>query len=307
MNLKEIEYFVKIAEELNVTRAAEKLFITPSALNQQLLNLEKDLETPLFFRTRGNWSLTEAGEIYLAAAREILKLKNDTYHKLQDIIQAKKGTLSIGIPPERGSKMFTHVYPIFHKEYPNIVIKVVEKSVKKQQELISKGELDLGFMTLRDIQKTEDEYIDICPEELVLVIPKSHPLCEKGKDNERGYPELDISLLKDEPFALMNRESTIFEHVDLIFRQAGIVPNILFETSRANTIVDIVAAGMCCGIIPNHDSISHRDEIAFFSLPDHPSWKIMASYKRGSYLSKPARRFIDLAIDYWKHSLEQIL
>lgn len=303
MNLKEIEYFVKIAEEKNVTRAAEKLFITPSALNQQLLNLERDLETPLFFRARGGWTLTEAGEIYLAAAREMLKLKSDTYHKLQDVIQAKKGTLSIGIPPERGSKMFTHVYPIFHAEYPHIVIKVVEKSVKKQQQLISKGELDLGFMTLRNIQKTEDEYIDICSEELVLILPKSHPLCEKASIGTGRYPELDISLLKDEPFALMHRESTIFEHVELIFRQAGIIPNILFETSRANTIIDIVVAGMCCGIIPDHDSLLHRDEIAFFSLPDHPSWKIMASYKKGSYLSKPARRFIELAIEYWKNSL----
>lgn len=305
MNLKEIEYFVKIAEEKNVTRAAEKLFITPSALNQQLLNLERDLETPLFFRARGGWTLTEAGEIYLAAAREMLKLKSDTYHKLQDVIQAKKGTLSIGIPPERGSKMFTHVYPVFHAEYPHIVIKVVEKSVKKQQQLISKGELDLGFMTLRNIQKTEDEYIDICFEELVLILPKSHPLCEKASIGTGHYPELDISLLKDEPFALMHRESTIFEHVELIFRQAGIIPNILFETSRANTIIDIVAAGMCCGIIPDHDSLSHRDEIAFFLLPDHPSWKIMASYKKGSYLSKPARRFIELAVEYWKNSLNR--
>lgn len=305
MNLKEIEYFVKIAEEKNVTRAAEKLFITPSALNQQLLNLERDLETPLFFRARGGWTLTKAGEIYLAAAREMLKLKNDTYHKLQDVIQTKKGTLSIGIPPERGSKMFTHVYPIFHTEYPHIVIKVVEKSVKSQQQLIAKGELDLGFMTLRNIQKTEDEYIDICPEELVLILPKLHPLCKKASIGTGHYPELDISLLKDEPFALMHRESTIFEHVELIFRQAGIIPNILFETSRANTIIDMVAAGMCCGIIPDHDNLAHRDEIAFFSLPDHPTWKIMASYKKGSYLSKPARRFIELADEYWKHSLNR--
>ena len=62
MNLKEIEYIVKIAEERNVTRAAEKLFITPSALNQQLLHLERDIGTPLFNRSRTGWTPTEAGE-----------------------------------------------------------------------------------------------------------------------------------------------------------------------------------------------------------------------------------------------------
>ena len=90
MNLKEIEYIVKIAEERNVTRAAKKLFLTPSALNQQLLHLEREIGTPLFFRSRTGWSPTEAGEVYLSAAREMLRLKRETYHRLQDITDAKK-------------------------------------------------------------------------------------------------------------------------------------------------------------------------------------------------------------------------
>ena len=64
MDTKQIEYILKIAEENNITKAAEKLFITQSALNQQLLKLEKELGTPLFHRSRTNWRLTEAGEIY---------------------------------------------------------------------------------------------------------------------------------------------------------------------------------------------------------------------------------------------------
>ena len=104
MNLKEIEYIVKIAEERNVTRAAKKLFLTPSALNQQLLHLEREIGTPLFFRSRTGWSPTEAGEVYLSAAREMLRLKRETYHRLQDITDAKKGSLSIGFPPERGAQ-----------------------------------------------------------------------------------------------------------------------------------------------------------------------------------------------------------
>lgn len=74
MDLKQLEYIVKIADEKNVSRAAEKLFISQSALNQQLLKLEKDLGAPLFFRTRNNWQLTEVGEIYVRTAREILGL-----------------------------------------------------------------------------------------------------------------------------------------------------------------------------------------------------------------------------------------
>ena len=69
MDTKQIEYILKIAEENNITKAAEKLFITQSALNQQLLKLEKELGTPLFHRSRANWRLTEAGEIYIEGAK----------------------------------------------------------------------------------------------------------------------------------------------------------------------------------------------------------------------------------------------
>ena len=67
MDLKQIEYILKIAEEQNITRAAEKLFMTQSALNQQLLKLEKELGTPLFYRSRTSCRPTPAGEIYIEA------------------------------------------------------------------------------------------------------------------------------------------------------------------------------------------------------------------------------------------------
>ena len=80
MNLKEIEYILKIDEEKNVTHAAEKLFLTPSALNQQLLRLEQEIGAPLFNRIRNGWTRTEAGEIYLNGAREIMRIKKCLRH-----------------------------------------------------------------------------------------------------------------------------------------------------------------------------------------------------------------------------------
>ena len=78
MDTKQIEYILKIAEENNITKAAGKLFITQSALNQQLIKLEKELGTPLFHRSSTNWHLTEAGEIYGKNAKQMLQIKTDT-------------------------------------------------------------------------------------------------------------------------------------------------------------------------------------------------------------------------------------
>ena len=127
MDTKQIEYILKIAEENNITKAADKLYITQSALNQQLLKLEKELGTPLFHRSRVNWRPTEAGEVYLRNARQILRLKKDTYNQISDIAATRRGRLSIGFTPGRGINMFTSIYPAFRQTYPDIVVEPVEK------------------------------------------------------------------------------------------------------------------------------------------------------------------------------------
>ena len=99
MDLKQIEYIVTIAEERNITRAAEKLFLTQSGLNQQLLKLERSLGTPLFYRSHGDCRPTEAGEIYLETAREMLRMRREAFNRIHDIVESKKGSLSVGFTP----------------------------------------------------------------------------------------------------------------------------------------------------------------------------------------------------------------
>lgn len=300
MNLKEIEYIVTIAEEQNLTRAAEKLFITPSALTQQLNHLEREIGAPLFYRSRTGWIPTHAGEIYLKSAKEMLRLKRETYKQLQDIVTARTGSLSVGFPPERGSSMFTSVYPAFHRFYPNIIINVREISVHRQQQMIADGELDIGFMTLCEDQRTDDEYISINSEELMIVVPAIHPVCKDiPPSSSERCPELELSRLIYEPFAMMYRESTLYGFVNRIFRQMNFHPPILFETARAKTIVDMAASNICCGLVPDYYTETENPNVRFFSLPSHPVWDITASYKRGSYLNNAAKCFIRLAADYW--------
>lgn len=98
----------------------------------------------------------------------------------------------------------------------------------------------------------------------------------------------------------MYKVSTMRQVAESIFRQAGFTPTVLFETARTQTILDMVESNLCCGLVSANYITPNYRNIAFFCLPDHPAWNIMASYKKGSYLSKPARFFIDLAADYWK-------
>ena len=302
MSLKEQEYIIKIAEEGNLTRAAEKLFITPSALTQHVNHLEQELGTPLFFRSRSGCTLTQAGEIYVKNAQAMLRMQKETYDRLQDIASIKRGTITIGFPPERGVDMFTSIYPSFHQIYPDIIINIRETSVKQQQQLISKGIIDIGFLTLTSDQQTDDEHIFIKSEEFVVAVPTKHPLCQNLSLSEaEPFPLLDIRTLKYEPFALMYKESTAREMADKICRQAGFSPSVLFETSRGTTIRSMCAANLCCGILPGYYSHATPPNVTYFHLPEHPSWNIMACYRKSSYLTKPAHFFIELASTYWQN------
>ena len=115
MDTRQMEYIIQISEERSITKAAEKLFITQSALNQQLQKLEKELGLPLFVRTRSDWHLTPAGEIYINTARQILNLKKDAYSQIQDLKESGNRRISLGLIPERGVNMFTAIYPEFHR------------------------------------------------------------------------------------------------------------------------------------------------------------------------------------------------
>ena len=179
MDTRQIEYILQIAEENNITKAAEKLFITQSALNQQLLKLEKELGTPLFHRSRTNWRLTEAGEIYIEGAKAALQIKNTTYNRIYDVVSARKGHLTIGLTPGRGLRMFTSIYPELHRSFPNLDVRPIEMRVRAQQDAIAKGDIDVGLMTLTQKDQTSDTYYPLKQEELVLIIPSGHanPLC----------------------------------------------------------------------------------------------------------------------------------
>ncbi len=335
MDLKQIEYIVKIDDEHSITRAAEKLFVTQSALNQQLLRLEKELGAPLFHRSKVDMRPTEIGQVYLDNAREILRIKQRTYNLINDMTDAKKGRLSIGFTPGRGSEMFTHVYPAFHKAYPNVVVEPHELSVHRQQQMISQGNLDLGFQTLSERQKTDSEYIKLGEEEIFLLVPSIHPAAEQLASSQAAaaafqpgtatsqhcpaipdrnsapgthagtqsrpvsFPIANLALFQYEPFVLMYKESTIRAITDEIFRKSGFTPNVLFETASNNTVLSMIQANLCCGVVPEYYVRRLPEGISCFAFGSHPSWDIVANYRKNGYLSEAAKYFIELVRDFW--------
>ena len=215
---------------------------------------------------------------------------------------AKKGRLSIGFTPGRGSEMFTHVYPSFHQAYPNVIVEPHELSVHRQQQMISQGNLDIGFQTLSERQRTDSEYIKLGEEEIFLLVPSIHPAAEQLAATQTAsapFPIANLTLFQYEPFVLMYKESTIRAITDEIFRKSGFTPNVLFETASNNTVLSMIEANLCCGVVPEYYVRRLPKGISCFAFPTHPSWDIVANYRKNGYLSEAAKYFIELVRNFW--------
>lgn len=299
MDTRQMEYIIQISEERSITKAAEKLFITQSALNQQLQKLEKELGIALFIRTRSDWQLTPAGEIYVNTARQILNLKKDAYSQIQDLKESGNRRISLGLIPERGVNMFTAIYPEFHKKFPDIRIDPVECNVRTMQNLITRNELDLGLITLAPAQKDENTYIHMEDEEIFLAVPSCHPLAVSGSEQADTAPEISLSRFSQDPFILITRRSTMFQLEESLFAAAGFEPQVLFSTSSNVSKYRMVLAEVGCALLPGFFA-KPDPGLRYFRLEGKPAWEVTMCCRKGAYLSQAEQYFLELCRDYWK-------
>lgn len=299
MDLRQMENVIMISEERSITKAAEKLFVTQSALNQQLQKLETELGTPLFVRTRSDWRPTPAGEVYIQAAKDILNIKKDAYSRIHDMADIARRHFTIGLIPERGVDMFTTIYPKFHRLYPDVILEPQECNVVTMQRLISKGQIDLGLITLTESQKDDNTYIHMKNEEIFLAIPDSHPLAAGGSKNADTAPEIHLSALADDPFILISQTSTMYQLVSRLFQEAGFEPKVLFSTRSNVSKYRMVNAGVGCALLPAVFAVP-GEHIVFYRLDQHPQWEVTMCCRKGAYLSRAEKAYLELCRAYWQ-------
>ena len=299
-------YILTIAQEGGISKAAAKLFITQSALDQQLLKLEKELDTQLFFRSRTGFALTPAGKIYVDYAKQMLLLKNEAYRRIQDLADQQRGTLSLAFAPERGMEMFMEVYPLFYQSYPKMNVVPREIGVRRQLEMLQDGELDLGFVALADLDVPGLTSTTLLEEEFVLITPKNHPMARLAAPSGEPLTVLEYEQLRELTFCLIYRQSTQREIIDPMFQQAGIRPNIFLETASNRANVSMVKNGLSCSIMPYHYARQEPD-VACFRLAGRPTWKVGVCSRRSYYLSKAAQHFIRLAEDYFRRDKSDLI
>lgn len=296
MDLKQLEYIIEIAKEKNITHAAEKIFISQSALNQQLLKLEKELGAKIFYRYRNNWELTEIGKIYLESVKKILRIKKETYCKIEDLLEERQGNLKVGIPQGRWIELFIYIYKNLKRKYPELRIEPIELTVQELQKKIGIGEIDIGIVSLEKEQQTKDKYHLLYEEEFVLISSKNSNLNENLKKNRI----VNISELIQKEFIFPTNTLTSREIIDKIFEKEKIIPKIIFETSSMESLVSTVISGLGDGIVPYYYAKKYEKDLIIYHLKSRPTWDIAVIYPKDIYISKIFKELIKYSQEYFR-------
>ena len=179
MDFKDLSYVIAIAEQQNITRAAEALFISQPTLTKFLQKLEGELGQKLFRKVGNKFLLTYAGERYVAKSSEILQLKKELDHEMADIIKSNVGELNIAFPAVRGTYMLPCTLPVFKKLYPNVQLKITEAPSSTLEKMLIAGSLDLAFFNA-PTKSPEIAYDIITTEEMILLMSQKNLWVKKA-------------------------------------------------------------------------------------------------------------------------------
>jgi DNA-binding transcriptional LysR family regulator len=274
MELRHLKHFIVVAEELNFTRAAERVHIAQSALSTSVRMLEEDLRAKLFVRSTKQVQLTPAGRAFLEKAREILRAVEIGREKVAEIEGLRSGSLSIGT---------VHSLPVFlnlptlisryHAENPGIELRLRQGDTASLIEQLRAGKLDLAFLPLL---VPPDDIITgiIACEDMVAIVPQSHPLA--------GETNVPLRNLIQYPFVDFELGWGTRSLIDLAFGQAGLQRRTAFDVTDLESIVDLVEQGLGIALLPETIAEPKRSKISICELAEPAiCWELVVAHQRG--------------------------
>ena len=231
MELRQLKYFVKVAELLSFSKAAKALYITQSTLSQQIKQLEDELDMALFFRNNHKVTLTEAGETFLEGAKKTLADADDNKAKIMDLASGHRGTLNIGVTHSFGS-ILTESILAFKKECPQVHLNICYRNVVELMELISNGDLDfaLSFKSSEKFDNVESRIL--FDNKLSIIVREEHPLTRKKVVRLADLEDYELIL----PGVGLQARSAF----DSILTERHLNLKVSIEANEVNTILNLL-------------------------------------------------------------------
>ncbi len=258
MDLKQLEYFVHVADARSFSRAAQLLSVAQPALSRQIRSLEVELRQALFLRNGRGVTLTPAGTRLLAHARGILQQVESAKADLDESRTAPVGRVSIGLPPTVGRVLSGPLVATFRERFPRADISIVEGLTVHILEWLALGRVDVGVV----YNPSSSPAVELRP----LV---EQPLCLISPAPEKRGPAGTVELKRLPEYALIipSRPHTIRMLVESRLAALGLKPKIALEVDGVRAILDLVQRGHGHAVLARHALIDAGDGAKLVARP----------------------------------------
>jgi len=298
MNLRYAEGVEAVVRTGSMTAASKDLCITQSGLSQMIKRAERELGAEIFNRGTDPITLTQAGQRYLEAMRQVSDINTGLINEVAQIKGQTRGRLRLGISIQRGMQLLPLIMPEFARRYPNVRIELTEQGSASLERMLHEGLFDIGLIT------TEPHFTDLVyelleTEEVVLIAAKDSRLAQRVK----GRRELSITETAQEPFITLRSGHSARKVQDTLFAEHLITPPVLIETDSLEAAKRLAATGAGLMLCPNvyiDQDRELRDRVVCLRVKD-------MAYKRSFYAcwrqSMTLTKFMSDLIGITKHML----
>lgn len=241
LELRQLRYFVAVAEEKNFTRAAERLFMAQPPLSQQIQKLEEQLGVKLFERHTREVKLTRAGKALLSQARPILDSVERAVQYTRKAALGEVGHIGIAFVGSSIHGTLSRVLAEYRRTHPEVEIELLELTAERQYVNLKNGRLRLGFNRVLTADP-QLQSVQVEAEPFLIALPSTHPLAHKA--------DLELSDLGQDTWITIPRRYTPWLHDALVslWHGANITPGTL-EAENFHTIAGLVSSGMGVGFV----------------------------------------------------------
>ena len=275
---KGIEYILEVARCGGITKAAENLFITPSALSKFVQAREAELQVKLFHRIGKRFVLTQAGEYYVEKSREIERIQRDLETQMSSFSSMSRGFIRIGVQASFTEAMLRRILPELKAAFPGLRVIMHERTIGELVQMIKSRQLDVmvGVMDKRE-QGFEYKVIHQC--ELVMAALKDHPAIQMAVEKPGfRYPWIDLSLCADQPNVMLMPGSPYRTYADSLYGLYQLKPNIAYQLGSSRSGLACVAYTGALMVTLDHMIFNNQfdQEILPLSVGEKPLIKELA-------------------------------
>lgn len=244
MEIRQIRYFMEVAEREHVTEAADALHVAQSSVSRQIFNLENELGINLFIREGRRVKITPIGKVFLERMKQAINMLDEAEREVKEYLDPEKGTVRIAFPISMAAHTLPSMIYAFRMRYPEAKFQMNNALYPNLIEGVINGEFNLAIIAPIPNEEKEQKIKGkiLFTEDVVILLPINHPLANR--------PSIKLQDLKNDPFVVLPEGYVFREFVVNACNKSGFSPQIAFEGKDIDALKGLVSAGLGIALMP---------------------------------------------------------